>query len=456
MNIIIIGCGKVGLTLTKQLLDEGHAITVIDTDPDVIESITTSLDVMGVVGNGASYLIQQEAGIESADLMIAVTESDELNLLCCLIAKKAGDCHTIARVRNPVYNKEISFLKESLGLTMIVNPDSAAATEISRILRRRSVLDINPFAKGRVEMLKIRIDENSPLIGLPLYELPKKLRCEVLICVVERGSQISIPDGNFVLAEGDLISFLATPQNASAFLKKAGLRSNGVRDCMIVGGSKGAYYLADQLINHGIAVKIIEKNRQRCEELGILLPKAVIINGDGTDQSLLLEEGLEYIDSFVTMTDVDEENIVLSLFAHTKSSAKIVTKVNRLNFDGVIDSLDIGTTIYPKNTTAEYVIRYVRARQNSLGSNVETLYRIIENKVEALEFIIREPSGVTDTPLEELGKNRRLRDHILIGCIIRQGKSIIPRGSDKILVGDTVVLVSGVPGLTDIKDILRK
>ena len=207
---------------------------------------------------------------------------------------------------------------------------------------------------------------------------------------------------------------------------------------------------------HGIAVKIIEKNRQRCEELGILLPKAVIINGDGTDQSLLLEEGLEYIDSFVTMTDVDEENIVLSLFAHTKSSAKIVTKVNRLNFDGVIDSLDIGTTIYPKNTTAEYVIRYVRARQNSLGSNVETLYRIIENKVEALEFIIREPSGVTDTPLEELGKNHRLRDHVLIGCIIRQGKIIIPRGSDKILVGDTVVLVSGVPGLTDIKDILRK
>ena len=456
MNIIIIGCGKIGSTLATQLVNEGHSITVIDSNPAVIESVTNTLDVMGVVGNGASYLIQQEAGVEQADLMIAVTASDELNLLCCLIAKKAGDCPTIARVRNPIYNKEISFLKENLGLTMIVNPDSAAATEISRILRRRSALDINPFAKGRVEMLKIRVEAGSPLNGMALYELPQKLRCEVLICVVERGSQAVIPDGRFVLEQGDVISFLATPQNASLFLKKAGLRTTGVKDCIIVGGSKGAYYLADQLLGHGIAVKIIEKNRARCDELSTLLPKATIINGDGTDQTLLLEEGLEYTDSFVTMTDVDEENILLSLFAHTKSSAKIVTKINRITFDTVIESLEIGTTISPKNTTAENVIRYVRARQNSLGSNVETLYRLIENKVEALEFCIRESSGVTDVPLEELGKNQRLRDNILIGCIIRQGKTIIPRGSDKILVGDTVILVSGVTGLTDIKDILRK
>jgi trk system potassium uptake protein TrkA len=349
----------------------------------------------------------------------------------------------------------MAFLQESLGLTMIVNPDLAAATEISRILRRRSVLDINPFSKGRVELLKIKIEKDSPLSGLPLYELSRKLRCDVLICVVERGTQVIIPDGHCVLESGDIISFLASPQNASLFLKKAGLPVRGVNNCMIVGGSKGAYYLAGQLINHGIAVKIIEKNRQRCEELSVLLPKAMIINGDGTDQSLLLEEGLEYMDSFVTMTDLDEENILLSLYAHTKSSAKIVTKVNHFNFDGVIESLDIGTTIYPKNTTAEYVIRYVRAMQNSLGSNVETLYRIIEDKVEALEFTIREQSAVTDIPFEELGKANRLRDNILIGCIIRQEKIIIPRGSDQILVGDTVVIISGIPGLTDIIDILK-
>ncbi len=455
MKIIIVGCGKVGKTLATQLLAEQHEVTVIDTDAEVIQEINNSLDVIGYVGNGTSYQILQNADIEHADLLISITGSDEVNLLCCLIAKKAADVMTIARVRNPIYNSEIAFLKESLGLAMIINPDFASANEISRILRRRSVLDINSFAKGRIEILKIKLEEDSPLCDTPLYELPAKLRCEVLICAVERGSEVIIPSGNFKPEAGDFIYFLATPQSTSAFLKRSGYRTNGVKSCIIVGGSKGAYYLANQLIGHGIAVKIIEKNLARCEELAVLLPKADIIHGDGTDEALLREEGIDSTDSFISLTDVDEENIMMSLFVGEHTNAKVITKINRIGFDSIIRNLDLGTVVYPKNATSESIIQYVRALENSKGSNVETLYRVIEGKVEALEFAIREESELTSCTLGELGAAGKLIDNTLVCCIIHGGKTLIPKGSDKISLGDTVIVVTAQLGLTDVKDILK-
>lgn len=456
MNIIIIGGGKVGLTLTRQLLAEGHDITLIDTHPEVIDSAVNSLDIMGVAGNGASYAIQQEAGVEKADLLIAVTGRDEVNLLCCLIAKKAGNCPTIARVRNPIYHQEASFLKESLGLAMIINPDSAAAHDISRILRCRAAMDLNPFAKGRAEITKIRISADSPLCGMTLNEFGKKGLCDVLVCAVERGDETLIPDGNYTFTAGDYIHYLATPANSSVFLNKAGQSFGGVRNCLIIGGSKCAYYLAERLISHGIQVKIVELSQERCEELSQLLPKATIIHGDGTDQNLLIEEGLESYDSVVSMTNLDEENILLSLFAGTKApKAKLVTKINRISFDDVIRKMDIGTVVNPKNITAEYIIRFVRGRQNTMGSNIETLYRLIEGKVEAMEFIVREDSPLTENTIGELGKNGMLIDNTLIGCIIRKNRMIIPKGQDKIEKGDSVIVITAHTGLTELKKILR-
>ncbi len=456
MNIIMIGCGKVGLTLVKQLLAENHTVSVIDNDENVVKEVNNTLDVICYCGNGASFEVQKEAGVETADLVIAVTHSDELNLLCCLIAKKAGDCMTIARVRNPIYSSEITFLKESLGLAMTINPDQAAAKEISRVLRRKNVLDIDSFAKGRVELTKIEILKGSPLCDLPIYQLNDKFHCELLIAMVERGDEVIIPQGNCVLKEGDFISFVATPQNAVLFLRKIGLRSGSAKNCMIIGGSKSAYYLAEQLLSHGSGVKIIEKSLTRAEELSEMLPKAEIIHGDGTDEQLLLEEGIANMDAFVSLTDVDEENILLGLFARSNSSARVITKVNRIGFDKVIDSLDIGTVVNPKSTTSESILQYVRALQNATGSNVETLYQLIDGKVEALEFIIREESGITRSTLLELGTRGQLLDNTLICSIIRDGRTIIPRGSDRIQVGDTVIVVTAQKGLTDIKDLLKR
>lgn len=452
MNIIIVGCGKVGSALTEQLANENHNVTVIDVDGEIVQDVSSGSDVRGVAGNGASYLIQQEAGIQTADLMIAVTHSDELNLLCCLIAKKAGNCPTIARVRSPIYNNEIDFIKEGLGLAMVINPEYAAAIEMSRVLRRRSAIEITPFAKGKVELQKFRISEQSVLCGMPLSYISSKLHCDILICTVERGDDVVIPDGSFVLQAHDRVSFVASPHSASAFFKKIGIGSSAVKSCMIIGGGTVAYYLASQLLSAGVKVKIIDQNKERCEELSILLPKAIIVCGDATDQRLLVEEGMPYVDAFVAATGLDEENILLSLLAQTKSDAKTVTKVTRINYDKVIESLELDSTINPKEITADSIIRYVRAMQNSIGGNMESLYRIIEGKAEAMEFKITEPSELTSAPLQNL----HLRKNILIGCISRGGKVIIPRGQDQIRVGDTIVVVSGVMGLNDVREILGR
>ena len=453
MNIIIAGCGKVGRALAEQLSREKHDITVIDRKPEAIQQITNIADVRGVVGNGASFEIQMDAGIDTADLMIAVTDADEVNLLCCLIAKKAGGCQTIARVRNPVYHHEIHHIKDELGLSMVINPEWAAAMEMARLLRFPSAIDIDTFANGRIELLRFQLEEQNPLCNNKIKDLHMLSRCEVLICIVERGKEVLIPSGEVELKAGDMISVVASPVNASRFFKTIGIETNQVKNTMIIGGGKISFYLAKRLLEMGIQVKIIEKDRDACERLCEILPKAMIINGDGTDRELLAEEGLAKAEGFAAVTNMDEEKVMLALYAKRMSKAKKITKVNRNTFDTIIGSLNIGSLIYPKHITSETILQYVRAMQNSIGSNVETLYRLVDGNAEALEFVIKGKSEVTDIPLQEL----QLKPHILVCAINRKGKIIIPKGQDCIQEGDSVVIITTDCGAyKDIRDIMKK
>jgi trk system potassium uptake protein TrkA len=451
VNIIIVGCGKVGQALAEQLNEEGNNITVIDLVAKKVNEISSQFDVMGVVGNGATHLIQQEAGISKADLLIAVTGSDELNLLCCLIAKKAGNCQTIARVRSPQYYTEAPFLKDELGLAMVINPEQAAANEIARVLRFPSAIKIDSFGRGRVELLKFRLPEGSPLVGCAAKEIATKLHCDVLVCTVERGDEVHIPKGDFVFEEKDVISIVAATRKAADFFKRIKYKTNSVKDVMIVGGGEIGHYLCEQLTRSGMSVKLIEKDPRRCEELCELLNDVTIINGDASDQNILLEAGLESTGAFVALTNLDEENILLSLFAKSAGNCKLVTKINRIDFGGVINHLDLDTIIYPKNITSDNIVRYVRAMRSSIGSNMETLYNIIKGKVEAAEFIIKEQSPVVDVPLMELA----LKPNVLVAAILRDKKVLIPRGHDSLQIGDAVIIVSSHLALHDITDILK-
>ncbi len=452
MKIIIVGLGKVGQSLAEVLSGEDNDITVIDKDENVVEEIASQYDLMGIVGNGSIYSTQMEAEIESADLLIAVTGSDELNLLCCLIAKKAGNCHTIARVRNPEYSTELDFIKEELGLAMVVNPELAAASEIAQVLRFPSAISVNTFAKSRAELLKFCLPEESILNGVQLSELSREIQGNVLVCAVERGEELIIPDGNFVLRAKDRISIVAPTSDVGNFFRQAGIVTNQVKSIMIVGGSPIAYYLARIMLSSGIRVKLVEKEKERCEILCDLLPKATVVYGDGSDKELLLEEGIGRYESFAALTNMDEENIFLSLYARKTGNKKTITKINRLAFEEVVRDLDLDTVIRPSEITTEHIVRYVRSMKNSLGSNVETLHRIIEGKAEALEFIIRKESRATGSLIRDM----KIKKGILLAGIGRGGKMIIPRGSDQILVGDSVVIITQEKGLDDIDDIIAK
>ncbi len=452
MNIIIVGCGKVGQKLAEQLsIENDHNITVVDKNHQAVQDTIDQFDILGVAGSGESLETLTEAGLLDADLLIAVTGSDELNLITCLIAKKAGNCQTIARVRNPVYSKELRLFQEDLGLAMIINPEFTAAEEIARTLRFPSAIKIDTFANGRIEILKFRISEDSVLNNLTVMEIPSKLNCDILVCGVERDSSAFIPRGNFVLKAKDIVSVVASPKNSAHFFKKIGVKTNRVKNTTIAGGGETAFYLAASLLQSGIDVKIIEKNPKRCEELTLLLPNATIINADATDNRALLEEDIENAEAFVALTNMDEENILLSLFVKSVSKAKLVTKISKLSYDNVISQLGLDTIIYPKNITAEYILKFVRALKNSIGSNVETMHRILDGKAEALEFNIRENSPVLGTAIENLS----IRKDCLIACINRNGQIITPRGKNVILPGDTVIIVTTQTGFKDISDILE-
>ena len=453
MNIIIVGAGKVGITIREQLSSENHNITIIDLNQKKVEEAEEKFDVMGVVGNGASYQVQMEAGVMDAELLIAVTGADELNLLCCLIAKKAGKCQTIARVRNPIYSKEVNFIKRQMGLSVVINPELAAAQEISKLLRLPYAKKVDTFARGRVEMVKFRMHPELHMDGLKVADILSKMKCDVMICGVERLKErkVVIPNGDFILRDGDLVSMMAVPRETAKFFKKMGIPTHQVKSTLIVGGGMIAFYLAKQLLEMRVDVRIIEQNKERCEMLSEELPDATILQGDGTDKEFLLEEGLAHTESLVALTNMDEENLMLALLARKYSEAKLVAKVNRIHFEEVIDDLDIDSIIYPKNLAAEHIVRYTRAMQNSLGSNVETLYKVMDGAAEALEFVIREESHVTNRTLRELS----LKDNLLVCYISRFGKLKMARGQDMLKVGDSVIVVTTHKGLNDITDILK-
>ena len=451
MQIIIVGCGNVGRTLTEQLSKEGHNITVIEEDSDVIQNVVNNFDVMGIVGNGASYSIMKDAGIENADLMIAVTDSDERNLLCCLIAKKAGNCHTIARVRNPVYSNEISFIKEELGLSMVINPEEACANEAARLLKFPSANKIETFAKGRAELVRITIAENSKLCNKAVRDLASELSLPVLIATVKRGDEVFIPDGQFVLRAKDEVAVIGTPRKMFSFFRKIGKPTTGVHSAIIVGGGQTSFYLAQQLISFGVSIKIFENCKERCDELAELLPEALIIHADGTDRGELLAENIEAAESFVVLTGVDEENIMLSLYAATVSRAKRIIRVHRAGYNELIDTLDVGSVLNPRNITAEKIVQYVRGMSNSVGSNnIETLYKMDDDRVEALEFIIPEGSPVVGIPLIDLS----IKKNTLIACINHSGEIIMPDGQSKMYPNDTVIVVTTQRGFNSVNDIL--
>ncbi len=451
MNIIIVGCGRVGQTLAEQLNEEGNNITVIDISSESVNDVASRYDVMGVVGNGATHTVLKEAGIDSTDLLIAVTGSDELNLLCCLIAKRGSGCQTIAKVKNPIYSAESPYFKDELGLAMVINPEYAAAEEIARVLRFPSALKIDTFAKGRVELLKFRLPEGSPLVGMSVKDTVIKLHCDILVCTVERGEEAFIANGDFVFEGKDIISIIASPKNAQDFFKKIDYKTHAVKNVMIVGGGDTTHYLCDILERSGISIKVVEKNFARCEELADKWRNVSVIHGDASDKEILIEEGVESVGAFVALTGLDEENILLSLYAKSVGDAKLVTKINRVDYDGVVGHLDLDSTVYPKSITSDLIVRYARAMKNTVGSNVETLYNFIKGKVEASEFIVRENSPITGTPLYQL----KFKKNVLIAAILRGDTVLIPRGHDMILPGDAVVIVSGVMALHDICDVLE-
>lgn len=451
MNIIIVGCGKVGYSLVEQLGGKDHNISVIDLNAEKVRTFVDEFDAQGFVGNGISHDTLKEAGIKNTDLMIAVTGSDEQNLLCCCIAKQAGNCKTIARVRNPIFNSEIAFLRDKLGIDLIINPELICADEISRIFEFPQAVKIDTFSKGKLEFIHFRITADCRLNGLELMKLKSVIGFPVLIPLVTRGEEVIIPRGNFVFQEGDIATVASKHSMASYFFKKANLSMGKTKNVMIVGGGTVSYYLAKRLIDSKINTKIIEIDEEVCVDLAEKYPEATIIHGDGTDEKLLLQEGLDNADGFAALTGLDEENILLALLAKRLSHAKAVSKINRINFNSVLGDLKVDTTTFPRLLSADVILKYVRSMNDaSIGSNVENLYRLEDGKAEALEFYIKNNSAVTDTPILEMN----LKPDINICSILRGDQLIFPTGQDVIKIGDYVVVVMKHQGMSDITDIL--
>ena len=452
MKIILVGCGTIGATIISSLVSEGHDIVAIDSDADFLNSITNVYDVMGLCGNGADSDVLEEAGADTADLFVAVTGSDELNMLSCFLARKMGAKYTIARVRSPEYNeKSLGFMKDNLELSMCINPELLTARELYKILKFPSAVKIETFSRGNLEMIEIRLKPRSALDGRSLMEMRKTHKAKVLVCYVRRDDEVFIPDGNFRLKSGDWVGITASPSELQKLFKSLGVYQKQAKNVMLLGGSRTAHYLADMLLESGGSVKIIERNPEICERLSEALPKAVILNGDGAEQELLLEEGLRSLDAFVSLTNTDEANILLSIFASGQSVPKVIAKVNREELVRMAENMGVDSVVSPKKMVGDVIVSYARALENSRGSNVETLYKIADGKAEALEFNVRADSKVIGVPLKEL----QIKKGILIAGIIRNRKTVIPVGDDMILAGDSVVIVAADQGLRDLDGILR-
>ena len=452
MNIIIVGCGRVGRSIAEQLDTEEHSITVIDESQEALEKISGSQNIMAIQGNGATYSVLNEADVSYCDLLIAVTAADELNLYTCLLAKNAGVPSTIARVRNPEYIHDVEILKDDLKLTLAINPESTCAGEISRLLKYPGAVKISSFSKGMIDFIKVKLTDKAPIVGKRIADCASVLKGAVRICYVERDGDFHIANGDFVLSEGDLVSLVAPAGAAPKLLKSLGTISNKGRLVFILGGSKIGFYLAKSLRESGINVKIIEKDPRRCEELEENLSGVMVINGDAMDEDILMSEHIDSADGVVCLMDTDEENLLASLFAkQVNPKAKIVTELGNLKFTSVVDTLPLDSVIRPKQLTGEYIIRYVRGMQNTVGNNVETMYKVNGDNAEALEFVVREKSAVTSRPISQLN----LKSDLSIVCIARGGSVIIPGGSDTIEMGDRVIVITKHKGLADLRDILR-
>lgn len=449
MYIIIVGLGKLGSTLTKQLSTEGHDIVVVDPDNSVVSSTVDAYDVMGICGNGATYEVLKEAGAAKAKLIIAATGSDELNILCCLFAKHMGTENTIARVRNPDYAGQSQFLRNDLGISMTVNPEYETANEISRIIRFPSAANLDSFAGGRVEIARVRIHSDNPLCDMPIHEMHKKAKAKVIICAVQRNDSVFIPSGDFVLRCDDVISITGTRAELSSFMKQTGVYKQKIKNVMIVGGGRIAYYLAKLLSDTGRNIKLIELNDERCQHMSDMLDDVTVIHGDGTDQDILEEQCIDGQDALIALTGIDEENIIVSMYAESKGVNKVITKVNRHSYS-ILNDIGLETVVSPQIVAGNLVTRYVRALHNSAGnSQIQTLYKLVGGKVEAAEFIVPEDAGYLNIPFKELD----LMPNLLIGCIIRNGKIIFPGGDDVMKANDSVIVVTAGRIIEDLHDI---
>ena len=452
MKIIVLGAGKVGKTLIKHMSNEDHDIIVVDQNATKVEEVVNQYDVIGVVGNGGSYDILMEAGAQDANLIICVTASDELNILAGLMAKKMGTRHTIARVRNPDYSSQRDFMRNQLGFSMIVNPELEAASEIRRVLSFPSAVKVDTFSRGKVELAEFFVEDHSRLNGVELSQLHKITKTNILVCAVSHNEDVIIPDGNYAIKPGDHLYITGTHRDLSRFCLDIGVITTRIKNVIIVGGGKIAYYLSKQLSTQGIKVKIIEKDKNRCQVLAEKLPYVTIIHGDGSDDELLNEEGIENTDAVLALTGLDEENIVLSLSAKSLYHKKTIAKVTRMNYAGLSDVLKVDSIVAPKKIVASQIIRYVRAKMNKDNdSAVKTLYKIVDGEVEAIEFKVTEQFKYLHKTLNEM----KIKEHVLVAAIIRENEVIVPKGNTTMELNDYVIIVSRGEIMKSLNDILR-
>ena len=439
MKIIVAGCGKVGIKIIEALVKEGHDVTIIDRDPNMVSEMANIYDVMGVCGNGADYDALNEAGAKDAELFIAVTGSDEFNMLSCFIARKMGAGHTIARIRNPEYNdKNLEFTRQQLNISMAINPEHMAAQELYNMLRLPSAASVEYFARRKFEMVVFKLRDDNKLDGLRLADARNKFNARFLVCAVQRNGDIIVPDGNFVLQAGDKIGVTATYGEYTKLMRETGTAQRQAKKVMILGGSRTAFYLAKRLSETGFSVKIIEQDIDKCDELSDLLSKVMIIHGDGAQQELLMEEGITSQDAFVALTGMDEENILMAIYAASKNVPKVIPKVNRAELNDMAEKLGVDSIISPSSLIADVVLRYARALENSMGTKIETMYKVMDGRAEAIEFIVGPDFPRLNVPL----KNIHLKKNVLIAGIIRGKQTITPDGNDVIMDGDRIVIFS--------------
>ncbi len=453
MKIIVVGCGKVGKTIATKLFSEGHDVTMVDQDATRLKSFVAKYDIMGVVGNCATHTTLEEAGIRSADLMVAVTGSDELNMLSCVLANRYKGTRTIARVRNPAYFDDAAYLRDELGIGLIINPEYNTAKEIAAILSYPSAMSIERFMGNKVELIKFRLPEGNRLVGMTVKDAAASLKLKVLIAVVERGEEVFIPGGDFAFEERDVLSVVTTHRSTHSFFKKIGLETEAAKSVMILGGGQASHYLMEMLEASGADVKLVEKDHDLCASYADEFDEATVINADPSDKDVLREEGITRADSLVALTEKDENNILLSIFAKDAGNKKVIARIDRDDYDHIIERFDIDSTIYPKDITSGMITSYVRGMVNTRGDSMTALYDLIPGEVEVTEFKITEESTIVGVALSHLGE--KLREGVLIAAIRRGASIILPRGADSILVGDSVLVITKNLPLTRLTDILK-